>query len=173
MTMAPEQKYWDEELIGFREELIAEGVWNFDVSFEGSEIREIELITEPFYAKATTGWTLDGKDTAEEVQITSFKLRSMSVDLTSVMPGADFSIFNGNQMQVVMKDGEKIPILVRTYFAPLTWISWFTSCFQMAQSCRCLMRRRNTESIIVKGQKDLMHSTRLHQILFADTFGTE
>ena len=35
------------------------------------------------------------------------------------------------------------------------------------------MRRRNTESIIVKGQKDLMHSTRLHQILFADTFGTE
>ena len=119
MTMAPEQKYWDEELIGFREELIAEGVWNFDVSCEGSEIREIELITEPFYAKATTGWTLDGKDTAEEVQITSFKLRSMSVDLTSVMPGADFSIFNGNQMQVVMKDGEKIPILVRTYFAPI------------------------------------------------------
>lgn len=41
MTMAPEQKYWDEELIGFREELIAEGVWNFDVSFEGSEIRKL------------------------------------------------------------------------------------------------------------------------------------
>lgn len=112
-------KYWDEELIGFREELIAEGVWSFDVSFEGSEIREMELISSPFYAKATTGWTLDGKDTAEEVQITSFKLRSMSVDLTSAMPGADFSIFNGKQMQIVMKDGEEIPILVRMYFDPI------------------------------------------------------
>ena len=112
-------KYWDYETTGFQEELIAEGVWSFDVSFEGSEIREIELITSPFYAKATTGWTLDGNDTAEEVQITSFKLRSMSVDLTSAVPGADFSIYNGEQMQVVMKDGEKIPIIVRGYFAPI------------------------------------------------------
>ena len=79
----------------------------------------MELISSPFYAKATTGWTLDGKDTAEEVQITSFKLRSMSVDLTSAMPGADFSIFNGKQMQIVMKDGEEIPILDKTYFDPI------------------------------------------------------
>lgn len=112
-------KYWDYEAIGLQEELIAEGVWSFDVSFEGSEIREIELISTPFYAKATTGWTLDGKDTAEEVQITSFKLRSMSVDLTSAVAGADFSIYNGEQMQVVMKDGEKIPIIVGMYFDPI------------------------------------------------------
>lgn len=111
--------YWDDEASGFKEEFIAEGVWAFDVSFEGSEIREIELITGPFYAKATTGWTLDGKDTVEEVQITSFKLRSMSVDLTSTMSSADFSFFNGKQMQIVMKNGEKIPIIVRKYFDPI------------------------------------------------------
>lgn len=112
-------KYWDYEAIGFQEELIAEGVWSFDVSFEGSEIREIELISSPFYAKATTGWTLDGKDTTEEVQITSFKLRSMSVEITSAMRGADFSILNGKQMVVVMNNGEEIPILDRTYFDPI------------------------------------------------------
>ena len=111
--------HWDDELCDFKEELITEGTWTFDVSFEGCDLREIELISSPFYAKATTGWTLDGKDTAEEVQITSFKLRSMSVDLTSAMPGADFSMFNGKQMQIVMKDGEEIPILVRTYFEPI------------------------------------------------------
>lgn len=111
--------HWDDELCDFKEELITEGTWTFDVSFEGCDLREIELISSPFYAKATTGWTLDGKDTAEEVQITSFKLRSMSVDLTSAMPGADFSMFNGKQMQIVMKDGEEIPILVRIYFDPI------------------------------------------------------
>ena len=112
-------KYWDYEAIGFKEEHIAEGVWSFDVSFAGSEIREIELITEPFYAKATTGWTLDGEDTAEEVQITSFKLRSMSVELTSAVRGADFSILNGKQMVAVMNSGEEVPILDRTYFDPI------------------------------------------------------
>ena len=111
--------HWDDELCDFKEELITEGTWTFDVSFEGCDLREIELISTPFYAKATTGWTLDGKDTAEEVQITSFKLRSMSVDLTSAVPGADFSIYNGEQMQVVMKNGEKIPIIVRMYFDPI------------------------------------------------------
>ena len=111
--------HWDDELCDFKEELITEGAWTFDVSFEGCDLREIELISSPFYAKATTGWTLDGEDTAEEVQITSFKLRSMSVDLTSAMPGADFSIFNGKQMQIVMKDGEEIPILDKTYFDPI------------------------------------------------------
>ena len=111
--------HWDDELCDFKEELITEGTWTFDVSFEGCDLREIELISSPFYAKATTGWTLDGEDTAEEVQIISFKLRSMSVDLTSAMRGADFSIFNGKQMQAVMKDGEQIPILDKTYFDPI------------------------------------------------------
>ena len=111
--------YWDYEASGFQEELIAEGVWSFDVSFEGSEIREIELISSPFYAKATTGWTLDGEDTAEEVQIISFKLRSMSVDITSALRGADFSILNGKQIVVVMNNGEEIPILDKTYFDPI------------------------------------------------------
>lgn len=111
--------YWDYEAIGFKEELLAEGVWSFDATFEGSEIREIELISSPIYAKATTGWTMDGKDTAENVAITSFKLRSMSVEITSAMRGADFSVLNGKQMQVVMKDGEAIPILERICFDPI------------------------------------------------------
>ena len=111
--------YWDYEAIGFKEELLAEGVWSFNVSFEGSEIREIELISNPIYAKATTGWTLDGKESVENIEITSFKLRSMSVDITSVMRGADFSILNGKQMVVVMNNGEEIPILDKTYFDPI------------------------------------------------------
>ena len=72
------------------------------------------------YREKMEQWVRDARALPhEEVQITSFKLRSMSVDLTSAMPGADFSIFNGKQMQIVMKDGEEIPILDKTYFDPI------------------------------------------------------
>lgn len=112
-------KYWDEELVDYREELVAEGVWSFDVSFEGSEIREVELISKPIVAKADVGSLSAGEDGAEGVEVLSFKLRSMSVDIVSAVPNASFSFLNGKQMQVVMKDGEKIPIIVRGYFAPI------------------------------------------------------
>lgn len=112
-------KYWDEELIDYKEELIAEGVWSFNVSFKGSNLREIELISSPFTMKMPTALGLDGaEDKVEDVTITSFKLRSMSADITST-PATYFSFLDGKQMQVVMEDGETIPILVRMYFDPI------------------------------------------------------
>ena len=49
-------KYWDG---GERQELISEGVWSIDISFEESDFREIELLQEPIVAKASVGWKLD------------------------------------------------------------------------------------------------------------------
>lgn len=112
-------KYWDYEAIGFQEEIIAEGVWSFDVSFEGSNLRELELISEPICVEADVGRSSVGKDGADDVEITSVKLRSMSVDIISAIPNASFSFLNGKQMQVVMKNGEEIPIIVRGYFNPI------------------------------------------------------
>jgi len=82
----------------------------------------------------------------------------MSVDLTSAMPGADFSIFNGKQMQIVMKDGEEIPILVRMYFDPIDLIKWTIFCSRMVQSCLSQMQLRNKEVIAVEERKNLIHS---------------
>ena len=69
--------------------------------------------------KMPTALGLDGaEDKVEDVTITSFKLRSMSADITST-PATYFSFLDGKQMQVVMEDGETIPILVRMYFDPI------------------------------------------------------
>jgi len=111
--------YWDYEAVGFQKELIAKGVWNFDVSFAGSNLREIELISEPIFVKADVGRLSAGEDGADEVEITSVKLRSMSVDVISGVPNASFSFLNGKQMQAVMKNGEEIPIVEEMYFAPI------------------------------------------------------
>ena len=111
--------YWDSERADFQKERIAEGTWAFDVSFEGSDLREIELLSSPIYAKASAGWTLGGKERAEDVEITSFKLRSMSLEVTGGTPGADFSFLDGRQMQVVMKDGGMVPVTERACLAPM------------------------------------------------------
>lgn len=100
--------YWDEERVKQVDELIAEGVWSIDINFEGNALREIELLSQPITAKACTGWKLDGTDVFEELEITSVKLRSLSVELTCENKSADFFSFTGKTSYVVMKDGSRV-----------------------------------------------------------------
>ena len=109
-------KYWDG---GERQELISKGVWSFDITFEDSDFGEIELLQEPIVAKASVGWKLDGTDAFENLEITSVKLRSLSIDLVSENENADFFTFTGSRSYAVMKDGTKVEIMNKEFVTPL------------------------------------------------------
>lgn len=85
--------------------LLTEGTWKFDIALNDVDTREIELLTQPITAKACTGWKIDGTNVLEDVKVTSVKLRSLRVDLTSENENADF--FFTDQF-VVMKDGSRV-----------------------------------------------------------------
>ena len=85
--------------------LLTEGTWKFDIALNDADTREIELLTQPITAKACTGWKIDGTNVLEDVKVTSVKLRSLRVDLTSENENADF--FFTDQF-VVMKDGSRV-----------------------------------------------------------------
>ena len=100
-------------------ELISEGVWCFDVTFEDSDFREIELLSQPITAKACVGWDMEGKDVIEEFEITSIKLRSMSIQCTSENMNSDFFSINGVSSYAVMKDGSKVEIMNKEFVQPI------------------------------------------------------
>lgn len=104
---------------GNREALISEGVWNFDVTFKDSDFREIELLSEPITAKALVGWKMDGTEVFEELEVTSFKLRSLSIELKSENKNADFFSFTGASSYAVMKDGSRVEIRNKEFVSPI------------------------------------------------------
>ena len=70
-------------------------------------------------AKASVGWKLDGTDAFENLEITSVKLRSLSIDLVSENENADFFSFTGARSYAVMKDGTKIEIMNKEFLEPI------------------------------------------------------
>ena len=99
------------------ETVLAEGEWNFPITFDDTngDYRELELITQPIQAKGCTGWYDDGTDAVDTLTLTSYKLRKFSHDSEFVSDprapgGADFDCFNGNFTKVVMKDGTEIEL---------------------------------------------------------------
>ena len=79
-----------------------------EISFADGDFRALELLSEPITAKACVGWKLDGTDAFEELEITSMKLRSHSIELTCERESADFFCFTGQFSYVVMKDGSRM-----------------------------------------------------------------
>lgn len=108
--------YWDGREY---ETLVCEGVWTGDVTFGDSDFREIELLSQPIRAKACVGWQMDGTDVIEEFEVTSVKLRSLSIDLVSEDRTADFFSFNGVSSRAVMKDGSRVEIMNREFVKPI------------------------------------------------------
>jgi len=87
------------------ETLLTEGSWKFNISLDTADTREIELLTHPVTVKGCTGWRLDGTDVFENVEITSLKLRPLSVEVTSSNQSADVFCYTGQFSYIVMKDG--------------------------------------------------------------------
>lgn len=90
------------------ETLLTEGTWKFDIPLNDADTREIELLSQPMTAKACTGWKMDGTDVLEDKKVTSIKLRSLGIDVTSEDNNADFFCFTGQHANIVMKDGSKL-----------------------------------------------------------------
>ena len=110
------KRHWDN---GEREELICDGVWTFDVTFEDSDFREIELLSHPITAKACKGWSMDGTDVFEDIEVTSVKLRSLSIELISEDKFADLFSFTGASSYAVMKDGSRVEIMNKEFVKPI------------------------------------------------------
>lgn len=85
--------------------LLTEGTWKFNISLDTADTREIELLTQPVTVKGCTGWHLDGTDVFEDVEITSLKLRPLSIELASSNNSADVFCYTGQYSYIVMKDG--------------------------------------------------------------------
>lgn len=79
------------------EKVIAQGVWEPEVSFAGSDLRTIECLTEPITISGSEG----------KVTITSFQLRALGVVIT-LAEGSDIPHFL--TPTAVMKDGTEIPM---------------------------------------------------------------
>lgn len=100
-----------------QEVTLVEGEWQFTITFDetNGDYREIELVQEPFTAKACTGWYPDGTDAVEDYTVTSFVLRkySSTIDYAEkkeyIYP--DFYSYDGKWMYAVMKDGTKTQML--------------------------------------------------------------
>ncbi len=97
------------------ETTVAEGEWNFPITFDDTngDYRELELITQPIQAKGCTGWYEDGTDAVDTLTLTSYKLRKFSHSSEFVSDprapgGADFDCFNGSFTKAVLKDGTEI-----------------------------------------------------------------
>ena len=102
--------YFDFDNIQDVDTLLAEGTWEFDVKLSEADTREIELLTEPIVAKACVGFMMDGTDVFEDRKITSIKLRSMGMELTTEESDADFLSWTGVKSHIVMKDGSQVDI---------------------------------------------------------------
>ena len=90
------------------ETLLTEGTWKFDIPLSDADTREIELLTQPITAKSRVGYKIDGTDVFEDLQITSIKLRSLGIALTSENENAVFFCFTGQPSYIVMMDGSAL-----------------------------------------------------------------
>lgn len=92
-----------------KEDVLAEGVWNFALSFENSDCREPSLIREPVTAEASTGMRMDGSDVFADVQIVSFTIRAYGATiLTPEGTYGDFGTYQDRHIYVFMKDGSRV-----------------------------------------------------------------
>lgn len=85
--------------------LLTEGTWSFEVPLSTVDTREVELLTQPITVKACTGWKADGTDILEDVELTSLKLRALSLDVSLTDSSADIFLFNRQWSRIVMLDG--------------------------------------------------------------------
>lgn len=63
-----------------------------------------------FKKSAMIGWREDGTDLMENVKVTSLKLRALGAEITSESEYADFTVIDGNNLAVIMKNGASIPL---------------------------------------------------------------
>ena len=115
--------YWDSEKYDTMTDLLAEGEWNFEITFgeDNSDFREIEFIEEPITMSAITGFKADGTDVFGDIEVTSFTLHTMSAVIRYHFDGSvDFTRYD-MPMYAVMKDGTRVEFQVTGGSPGVTW----------------------------------------------------
>lgn len=116
---------WDSVNNRSYNDTLAEGEWLFPIHFDeqNGDYRELELLSQPVSAKASTCWRMDGTDVTdvlETFRVTSVKVRRMSIKLTSdAGENADFFLFYGASSYAVMKDGSRVEIMNSEFVEPI------------------------------------------------------
>ena len=62
---------------------------------------------------------MDGTDVFEDIEVTSVKLRSLSIELISEDKFAAFFSFTGASSYAVMKDGSRVEIMNKEFVKPI------------------------------------------------------
>lgn len=98
-----------------REETLAEGEWRFPFTIgeEDGDFREAELLSEPIITKAEIGWDGEGKPVLVDMEITSFKLRKYTAELSCEDANVGIlavSCVDRQRAQIVMKDGSSVEL---------------------------------------------------------------
>ena len=62
---------------------------------------------------------MDGADVFEDIEVTSVKLRSLSIEVISEDKFADFLSFTGASSYAVMKDGSRVEIMNKKFMKPI------------------------------------------------------
>lgn len=95
------------------EALLAEGIWDFEITFEDVDTREVELIQGPVTSLMRTRLNADGTDFYEEIAVISFTLRSLSASFQfdDASYAHEYAFDDGRAIYVVMKDGSKVQLV--------------------------------------------------------------
>lgn len=107
-------------------EVLTDGLWEFTVSFADTQIRTLELISEPIYAEALASVKIetdtlftDRKNEIRDVKVTSFKLTALGASITcdyeedvasALFEYQNLYGYEDRYIFVVMKDGTQIPL---------------------------------------------------------------
>lgn len=116
---------WDSVNNRSYNDTLAEGEWLFSIHFDeqNGDYRELELLSQPVSAQASTCWRMDGTDVTdvlETFRVTSVKVRRMSIQLTSnAGENADFFHFYGASSYAVMRDGSRVEIMNSEFVEPI------------------------------------------------------
>ena len=116
---------WDSVNNRSYNDTLAEGEWLFSIHFDeqNGDYRELELLSQPVSAQASTCWRMDGTDVTdvlETFRVTSVKVRRMSIKLTSdAGENADFFHLYGASSYAVMKDGSRVEIMNSEFVEPI------------------------------------------------------
>lgn len=89
-------------------ELLAEGVWEFQIEFSNAGFQEIELLNEPISGRVNVGLN---KDSYHDVLIMSFVLRAMTAEITYEYIAPFHGAGDFDPIYVVMKDGSEHMLL--------------------------------------------------------------
>ncbi len=90
-----------------------EGSWNFQITMDNGDWRELEFVSEPIATNVCYGWDMDGNDVFRDETITSIKLRGFGADYTApdALGGLDFANYKEEKYPLlVLKDGTEIKL---------------------------------------------------------------